>query len=61
MQVLIQIEGVLATVIYTAVMTAIIMFVVKALTGGAKVSEEEQIEGLNKTQHGERAYNEISS
>jgi Amt family ammonium transporter len=61
MQVIIQIEGILATVIYTAVMTAIIMVVVKALTGGAKVSEEEQIEGLNKTQHGERAYNEISS
>jgi Amt family ammonium transporter len=60
-QVLIQIEGVLATVVYTTVMTALIMFVVKALTGGAKVSEEEQIEGLNKSQHGERAYNEISS
>ena len=60
-QVLIQIEGVLATVVYTTVMTALIMFIVKALTGGAKVSEEEQIEGLNKSQHGERAYNEISS
>ncbi len=60
-QVLIQIEGVLATVVYTTVMTALIMFIVKALTGGALVSEEEQIEGLNKSQHGERAYNEISS
>ena len=61
MQVLIQIEGIAATIAYTAIMTAIIMFVVKALTGGARVSEEEQIEGLNKTQHGERAYNEITS
>ncbi len=60
-QVLVQIEGVLATVVYTAVMTAIIMLAVKVLTGGAKVSEEEQIEGLNKTQHGERPYNEITS
>jgi len=60
-QVLIQIEGVLATVIYTAIATAVIMFVVKALTAGAKVREEEEIEGLNKTQHGEKAYNEITS
>jgi len=59
-QVLIQLQGVLVTVVYTAIMTAIIMFVVKVLTGGARVSEEEQIEGLNKTQHGERPYNELT-
>jgi len=60
-QLLIQIEGVLATLIYSGVMTAIIMLIVKTLTGGARVKEEEEIEGLNKTQHGERAYNEIGS
>jgi len=60
-QLLIQLEGVLATLIYSGIMTAIIMAVVKALTGGARVSQEEEIEGLNKSQHGERAYNEIAS
>ncbi|NPB05448.1 MAG: ammonium transporter [Aquificae bacterium] len=60
-QVLLQLEAVAVTVAYTAVMTAVITFVVKLLTGGAKVGEEEQIEGLNKSQHGERPYNEIVS
>ena len=59
-QLLIQIIGVIATMVYTAVMTAAIMYVVKALTGGGKVEEEKQIEGLNKHLHGENAYNELS-
>jgi len=60
-QVLIQILGVLATMVYSGIMTAVIMYAVKALTGGAKVSQEQEIEGLNKTLHGEKPYNEISS
>ncbi|RTZ69775.1 MAG: ammonia channel protein [Aquificaceae bacterium] len=60
-QVLVQIMGVIATVIYSGIATAVIMYVVKLLTGGAKVSEEKEIEGLNKVLHGEKAYNEITS
>jgi len=60
-QLLIQLEGVGVTILYSAVATALVMAVVKILTKGAKVSEEEEIEGLNKTQHGERPYNEITS
>ncbi len=55
-QVLIQVEGVIATLVYSGVLTAIIVFVAKALTG-LRVKEEEEIEGLDGTQHGESAYN----
>ncbi len=55
-QVLIQIEGVIATIVYSGVLTAIIVFIAKALTG-LRVKEDEEIEGLDATQHGESAYN----
>ena len=55
-QVLIQIEGVIATIIYSGILTAIILFVVKAITG-LRVSEEAEVEGLDSSQHGEKAYN----
>ncbi len=55
-QVLIQVEGVIATLVYSGVLTALIVFVVKALTG-LRVKEEEEIEGLDGSQHGESAYN----
>ena len=54
-QVLIQVEGVIATIVYSGVMTAIIVFIAKALTG-LRVTEEEEIEGLDSAQHGEKAY-----
>jgi len=43
-------------VVYSGVMTAIILFIAKALTG-LKVKEEEEITGLDRSQHGESAYN----
>ena len=55
-QVLIQLEGVIATVIYSGVLTAIILYVIKA-TVGLRVSEEAEVEGLDSSQHGEKAYN----
>lgn len=55
-QVIIQIEGVIATIIYSGILTAIILFVVKAITG-LRVSEDEEVEGLDSSQHGEKAYN----
>jgi len=54
-QVLIQIEGVIATLVYSGVLTAVIMFIVKAITG-LRVSEEDEIE-LDSAVHGEKAYN----
>ena len=55
-QMLIQLQGVVATVVYAAVGTLLIGFVLNR-TIGLKVSESEENIGLDKTQHGEIAYN----
>ncbi len=55
-QVFIQVVGVIATIVYSGILTAIIVLVAKALTG-LRVKEEEEIEGLDGSQHGESAYN----
>jgi Amt family ammonium transporter len=51
-QVIIQIYGILATVIYDAVVTLIILLAIKAVIG-LRVSSENEREGLDITQHGE--------
>ncbi len=55
-QVFIQIVAVGTTILYDAVLTFIILVVVKILVG-LKVKEEEEIVGLDRSQHGENAYN----
>ena len=55
-QLVIQIQTVLATIVWSAVGTAIAIFVAKALTG-LRVTEETEREGLDLGEHGERAYN----
>jgi Amt family ammonium transporter len=47
-----QLYGVSDTLVYTAVMSAIILFVVKAVIGLRPTAQEEE-EGLDLTQHGE--------
>jgi ammonium transporter, Amt family len=47
-----QAYGVIVTIIYTAVATAVILFVVKAIVGLRPTVQEEE-EGLDITQHGE--------
>ena len=37
-------------------MTAVVLKVASILTGGARVSEEEEVEGLDSTQHGEKGF-----
>ncbi len=54
-QVAVQALGVGATFVYTAVMTSIILLVIKVVIG-LRVSEEEEVEGLDLSQHDERAY-----
>jgi Amt family ammonium transporter len=51
-QVVIQIYGILATVVYDAIVTLIILLVIKAVIG-LRVSDENEREGLDITQHGE--------
>ena len=55
-QLLTQLEGVLASVVYAVVCTLIIGYVINE-TMGLKVSESEENIGLDQTQHGEVAYN----
>jgi Amt family ammonium transporter len=55
-QVWTQIIAALVTVVYTGVVTAIIFMIIKAFVG-LRVDAEEEIEGLDESQHGEKAYN----
>lgn len=55
MQILTQIEGLLIAGIYCAIVTYLILLAVN-LTIGLRVSNEEEREGLDLTQHGERIH-----
>ncbi len=55
-QLLVQVIAVAATIVLAAVVTSIIVFTIN-LTIGFRVSEEEEVMGLDVSQHGERGYN----
>ena len=55
-QLMTQFEGVVLTIIYSIACTLLIGFVLQK-TIGLKVSESDENIGLDKTQHGEAAYN----
>ena len=52
----VQALGVLVTVGYTAIGTWVILKIVGVIVGGARVSEEEETEGLDLVSHNERGY-----
>jgi Amt family ammonium transporter len=54
-QLLIQLKGVVAVAAFTMIATALVWFVLK-LTLGIRVSPEEELEGLDKGEHGMEAY-----
>ncbi len=56
LQLWIQFKGVLFTVVYTAVVTFVILKVIDSVMG-LRVSEEEETVGLDLAQHNERGYN----
>lgn len=56
-QVWVQIESVLVTIVFVAVMTAVVLKVASLLTGGARVDEDAEIEGLDSAEHGEKGFN----
>jgi Amt family ammonium transporter len=56
-QIWVQIEAVAITIVFVAVMTAIVMKISMLLTGGGRVSEEAEIEGLDAAEHGEKGFN----
>ena len=55
-QLLIQIISILATAIFTAIGTLIVVYITKFLTGGLRVDGENEVVGLDNTIHGERAF-----
>jgi ammonium transporter, Amt family len=52
----VQAIGVGVTLVWSAVVTLIILKVVRVMTGGLRVSEDQEIEGLDLASHGERGY-----
>jgi ammonium transporter, Amt family len=54
-QLVVQLIASGTAIVFSAVMTAIILLVVKAVTG-LRVNEEEEVEGLDQSMHGEVGY-----
>ncbi len=55
-QVGVQLTGIAATVAFTAVMTWVLLKVTSLLTSGLRVTEEQEIQGLDIHMHEERGY-----
>ena len=55
-QVIAQLKGVLVTLVWSGVGSTIVFLVIKVVFG-LRVTEEKEREGLDITEHGERAYN----
>ncbi len=55
-QMKVQLIGVLATVTYTAIVSFVILKVVSLLTRGLRVTDEQEIQGLDIHMHEERGY-----
>jgi Amt family ammonium transporter len=56
MQVVIQLVSILATAVFTAIGTLVLIYLTRALTGGLRVEEENERIGLDSAVHGERAF-----
>ena len=52
-----QVYGVVFTLVYSGVISYILLKIIGPLVGGLRVSEEEESEGLDISSHGESAYN----
>ena len=55
-QVGVQLTGIAATVIYTAIVTFVLLKVVGALTSGIRISEEQEQNGCDISDHDEQGY-----
>ena len=55
-QLVTQVVGVAATVVWAAVLTFVVVKIVGALTGGIRTSEDDEIQGLDLVSHGESGY-----
>jgi Amt family ammonium transporter len=56
-QLVAQFSAIALTIVYSAIVTAIVFFVASALTGGGRVDEETEARGLDEAVHGEKGLN----
>lgn len=56
-QLSVQLTGIVATIIYTAIVSYILFKVVALLTNGLRVTEEQEVTGLDLNEHDESGYN----
>jgi Amt family ammonium transporter len=56
-QVSVQLIGIVSTLVYTAVVTYILLKIVGVVTGGIRVDEEQEVNGLDQVEHEESGYN----
>ena len=56
-QVFAQIKSVVVTIIWSGVVSVVAYYIASALTGGCRVSEDEEVQGLDLNSHGESGYN----
>jgi Amt family ammonium transporter len=56
-QVLVQFESVLIVGAYTLIGTIVVYYIASFLTGGARVNEDKESQGLDESVHGERGFN----
>tara|TARA_B100000809_G_scaffold266892_1_gene332614 strand:- start:7041 stop:8336 length:1296 start_codon:yes stop_codon:yes gene_type:complete len=56
-QILLQLKSVGATVVYSAIATYVVFVVVAKMTGGARIHEKHELEGVDISYHGESQIN----
>jgi Amt family ammonium transporter len=60
-QLLIQIISIAATAAFTAIGTLIVITITRLATNGLRVERDDEILGLDNSQHGERAFEILNS
>ena len=55
-QIMVQLKGIVFVAIFAPVATMVITFVLQLLFGSLRVADDEELEGLDLSQHGETAY-----
>jgi Amt family ammonium transporter len=56
-QVLVQLQVVGITIVYSAIATSIVYWIISLITSGARVSERAERLGMDEAYHGERGFN----
>ena len=56
-QIMVQAESVLIVGFFTLVGTIVVYYIAMALTGGSRINEEQESQGLDESVHGERGFN----